>query len=264
MDALLFVATSAIFQRFYVNSAEVRLRQKLRDGTSLNAKELIERVDANNTVISGGVERGKMRLENLWHRATYVLIRHEPNTLTQQDSDLTDVFVLVQKRSAQKDYMPGRLDPTPGGVVGCGESYRENVLREMEEEMGISLQQDDEDDSERNLKRLFTFPYEDGRVKVWGEFYEAFYRGALKDIVVQKSEVDCVYRLSLSELQEMITQQPERFMPDACHAMKLYLQHKLDVSIRRRLLKGYPSSDFSAYDLRPKPDVIFFDCDDCL
>ena len=262
MDALLFVGTAAI-HRFYFNSAEARLRQKLRDGTSLNAKELIEHVDENNQVIPGGVHRALMRLDNLWHRATYVLIRHEPAMLEQHGSDLTDVFVLVQKRSRHKDYCPGRLDPTPGGVVGCGETYRENALREMQEEMGITL--DDESSTEhRGLRKLFTFPYQDGRVRVWGEFYEGFYRGALKELKVQESEVESVYRISLSELEDLLTQHPERFMPDACHAMKLYFQHKLDQIVKRRLLKGYPSSDFSAYDLRPKPEVIFFDCDDCL
>ena len=81
---------------------------------------------------------------------------------------------------------------------------------------------------------------------------------------MQQEEVETVYRVSLSELKRLVNEEAERFMPDACHAMKLYLQHKLDKSVNRRLLKGYHSSDMDAYDLRPKPEVIFFDCDDCL
>lgn len=258
MDALVFIATAAL-HRWYGNSSAERLLQKLRDGTSLNATELVEHVDAHNRVVPGGVLRSKMRLENLWHRATYVLLRHEPTHLEQHGSDLTDVAVLVQKRSQHKDYCPGKLDPTPGGVVGCNETYRDSAIREMEEEMGITFQNPGKD-----LRRLFTFPYRDEKVSVWGEFYEGFYRGALKDLVVQKEEVETVYRLSLFELEQLIRNEPWQFMPDACHAMKLYLQHKLDKSVKRRLLKGYPSSDMDAYGLRPKPDVIFFDCDDCL
>ena len=36
------------------------------------------------------------------------------------------------------------------------------------------------------------------------------------------------------------------------------------MSVNRRLLKGYSSSDLDAYELRPKPSAIFFDCNDCL
>lgn len=258
MDAALFIV-SAVMYRWYANSTEERLRQRLRDGTSLNAKELIEHVTADNQVIPGGVHRSRMRLENLWHRATFVLLRHEPTSLEQHGSDLTDIYVLVQKRSQLKDYCPGKLDPTPGGVVGCDEGYLENVTREMQEEMGITF-----GNPKKDLRRLFTFPYQDERVRVWGDFYEATYRGTLKALRVQEEEVETVYRVSLSELKRLVNEEPERFMPDACHAMKLYLQHKLDASVNRRLLKGYHSSDMDAYDLRPKPEVIFFDCDDCL
>ena len=193
------------------------------------------------------------------YSATYVLVRHEPTHLDQHGSDLTDVAVLVQKRSQHKDYCPGKLDPTPGGVVGCNETYRDNAVREMHEEMGITL-----NDPQKDLKRLFTFPYRDDRVRVWGEFYECVYRDALRDLVIQEEEVETVYRLSLFELEQLVKNEPDQFMPDACHAMKLYLQHKLDASVKRRLLHGYPSSDLFDYQLRPKPDVIFFDCDDCL
>ena len=53
-------------------------------------------------------------------------------------------------------------------------------------------------------------------------------------------------------------------MPDGLYAIKLYLQFLRDESLKRRLLKGYSNGDLERYKLRPKPEVIFFDCDDCL
>lgn len=53
-------------------------------------------------------------------------------------------------------------------------------------------------------------------------------------------------------------------MPDSLHALKLYFQRKADTKVKKRLLKGYSSGDLNSYTLRPKPKVIFFDCDDCL
>mgnify|MGYP001803330259 CR=1 FL=1 len=123
-----------------------------------DAEEMICLVDDRNTEVPGGCRRQVMRSQNLWHRATYVLIKHKPTNMNEEET-----HILVQKRSKIKDYCPGRLDPLPGGVVGVGESYMENAEREILEEMGFFPQ---------NLKQVFTFPYEDDKVKVWGGFFE--------------------------------------------------------------------------------------------
>ena len=68
-----------------------------------------------------------MRRHKLWHRATYVLVKHEPEHDEQHGTHPSDVYVIVQRRSRLKDYCPGKLDPTPGGVVGYGETYSENA-----------------------------------------------------------------------------------------------------------------------------------------
>jgi 8-oxo-dGTP pyrophosphatase MutT (NUDIX family) len=44
---------------------------------------------------------------------------------------------IIQKRSMQKDYCPGYLDLTAGGVVGMNEDEDENAARELNEELGI-------------------------------------------------------------------------------------------------------------------------------
>jgi pyrimidine 5'-nucleotidase len=291
MDILLFAATASVGYRNILAKREKSsflddsLRQSLEAGTSLNAKEVICTVTPANVPLSGGGLRADMRLHNLWHRATYVLVKHVPPHLYQypgiDPADLSSTFVLVQKRSVQKDYCPNKLDPTPGGVVGYGESYEDNAVREIKEEMNIDVKISTSDggggaaaadDSDGNgatsasntLQRLFTFPYEDDKVRVWGDFYECTYHGPLKDLVMQEEEVQSVHRMSLQEMKDMIRDHPENFMPDACHAMRLYFQRKEDMVVQRKLLKGYSSGSLEAYGLRPKPRVVFFDCDDCL
>jgi pyrimidine 5'-nucleotidase len=279
MDILLFAATAVgyriITKRGNPSSAHENLRKSLEDGTSLNAKELICTVTPDNVPLTdGGGLRADMRLHNLWHRATYVLVKHEPPHLYKDPdaghADLSSTYVLVQKRSFRKDYCPGKLDPTPGGVVGYGETYEDNAVREIKEEMGIDVEISTSNSTNASgsntntLQRLFTFPYEDDVVRVWGDFYECTYHGTLKDLVMQEEEVEAVYRMSLQEMKDMIRDHPENFMPDACHAMRLYFQRKEDLVVKRKLLKGYSSGSLEAYGLRPKPQVVFFDCDDCL
>lgn len=264
IDLALFASSTLLcvllnwHKRYASNDAE--LTQALKEGKTLNSHEIICLVTSQNEPLSEGGYRWQMRLENLWHRATYVLVRHEPGHLEQHGDHPSAIFVLVQRRSMRKDYCQGRLDPTPGGVVGFKESYLENATRELREEMGI----DTSENGNATLVRLFTFPYQDERVRVWGDFYECIYHGALRDLKIQEEEVDSIERMSLQELARRLESTPEQFMPDACHAMKLYFQRRLDLAVNRRILKGYSSSDLERYNLRPKPAAIFFDCDDCL
>lgn len=258
-EILLFVGTAAAYMAFtHKSSCRPSLTKELQDGASLNAKERVCTVTEENEPIPGGSLRNEMRLKKLWHRATYVLVIHKDSNAEESKDE---PHVLVQRRSLLKDYCPGKLDPTPGGVVGYDESYLHNATRELQEEMGIDVSSSN---SPHTLQRLFTFPFQDENVKVWGDFYEACYFGNINDLVLQEEEVESLERMPLSELERKIQFKPEDFMPDACHALKLYFQRKQDESLKRKLLKGYSSGNLDEYRLRPKPKVIFFDCDDCL
>lgn len=235
------------------------LYQALQDGTSRDAHEQVCTTDAHNEPTESGNTRAEMRLQNLWHRATYIVVLHEEeNSRMSQEQD--EVKLLVQKRSMQKDYCPGRLDPTPGGVVGFGESYLENAEREIEEEMGIDVG----NGKNNTMRKLFNFPYQDDRVRVWGGFFEVIYRGSLDNLKIQEEEVDEVLPMTLRQIQELADNDPDQWMPDSLHALLLYLQYREDHNVNRRLLHGYSSGNLDSYKLRPKPKVIFFDCDDCL
>lgn len=268
-DALLFAAT-VVFSRIYLENvkrlelvevkAATHLDKALLDRTSLDATERVCTVTSENKVLPLGALRADMRLHNLWHRATYILIVHESEEEQITGKTFEDKYVLVQRRSSLKDYCPCKLDPLPGGVVGYGESFKDNATRELKEEMGIEIGAA----PGNTLMRLFSFSYQDDRVRVWGDVFECIYRGRVEDLVLQEAEVQSILRMSLRELKDRVDEHPEDFMPDACHAMKLYFQRLGDLQVKRRLLKEYSSGNLDCYQLRPKPRVVFFDCDDCL
>ena len=120
------------------------------------------------------------------------------------------------------------------------------------------------EDGKNKMRKLFEFPYKDDCVKVWGGMFEVDYHGSLSDIKMQEEEVSEVLRLSIKDIRKMALEDPSDWMPDGLHAINLYLQYNRDKSVKRRLLKGYSNGDLESYNLRPKPEVIFFDCDDCL
>jgi pyrimidine 5'-nucleotidase len=242
---------------------ELLASRALKEGFSLDANEKVCTVSPDNVPTATGHLRRDVRLQNLWHRATYMLLRQA----SLPSSSWKDAVVFVQRRSKYKDYGPGLLDPSPGGVVGFGESYQDNAVRELQEEMGISIVErkaKGAHPSNTTMERLFTFSYEDERVRVWGDFFEVLYHGSVEDLKLQDDEVEEVLTMTLGELYNWMNRDPASFLPDSCHAMKLYFQRRVDRQVSRRLLKGYSSGDLDRYGLRPKPQVVFFDCDDCL
>jgi isopentenyldiphosphate isomerase len=166
--------------------------------TSLSSNELVEIVNENNEVLEP-TYRYIMRRDKLIHRATYAFIRNSQN------------YFYVQKRSAIKDYCPGYFDPTPGGVVAAGESYEYTNNREIEEEMGIKGVE---------TKHVFTFYYEDQRIRCFGDAWEAEYDGPL---VLQKEEVADVEMMSLKEITQRF-ESGELFTPDSMHACYEYIK----------------------------------------
>lgn len=168
---------------------------------SLSANELIEIVDENNNVLEPKL-RWEMRRDKLIHRSTYAFVRNSQN------------YFYVQKRSALKDYCPQYFDPTPGGVVAAGESYEQTNKREMEEEMGIS--------PSVMYDHLFTFYYEDQRIRCFGDAWEIVYDGPIK---MQKEEVESVCLMSMQEILDRV-QEGEKFTPDSIRACHEYVNRK--------------------------------------
>ena len=165
------------------------------------SEELVQIVDENNQPIFS-CKRSKMRSENLRHRATYAFIKNSKN------------LFYVQKRSTLKDYCPSYFDPTPGGVVAANESYEVANQREVEEEMGIPIGTPTE--------HLFTFYYEDEKVKCFGDAWEMIYNGELK---LQVQEVESVHLMSMSEIFERFNR-GENFTRDSMAACREYIKIK--------------------------------------
>lgn len=155
--------------------------------------EIVDVVDAENQVLRS-VPRHVMRAQNLFHRASFIVI-HDRNG-----------FFYVQKRTPIKDYCPSMFDACCGGVMQSGEDATYSAYRELEEEMGI-----------RNtpLKELGWFQYHDENNHVWGALFSCEYEGELQ---LQESEVEFVVRMSFDEI--MLA--GKLFTPDSLYALKIW------------------------------------------
>jgi len=105
----------------------------------LEGIRMLEMIDIydENMVMIGTKERIQAHLDGDWHRAFHCWIVFRQNNFD---------YIVVQRRSPDKDMFPNALDITAAGHYAAGESIEEGV-REIKEELGIDL-------SYRDLVRL--------------------------------------------------------------------------------------------------------------
>lgn len=90
--------------------------------------EIFDVVNERDEVIGRNTRREVHRL-GLLHRSVHVLVCNSQGQ------------VFLQKRSMTKDRQPGLWDSSASGHVDSGETYDACALRELREELGLSLQQ---------------------------------------------------------------------------------------------------------------------------
>lgn len=92
----------------------------------LASTEWVDIVNEENEVIAQA-SREQMRAQCLRHRATYIVVHDGMGK------------ILVQRRTETKDFLPGMLDATAGGVVQADEQLLESARREAEEELALPV-----------------------------------------------------------------------------------------------------------------------------
>lgn len=160
----------------------------------LASTEWVDIVNENNVVIAQS-SREQMRAECLRHRATYIVVHDGMGK------------ILVQRRTETKDFQPGMLDATAGGVVQADEQMLESARREAEEELGIAGVP---------FADHGQFYYEDKHCRVWGGLFSCVSHGPF---ALQEEEVSEVCWLTPEE----ITARCDEFTPDSLKALALWM-----------------------------------------
>ncbi|TQI81420.1 isopentenyldiphosphate isomerase [Serratia fonticola] len=156
--------------------------------------EWVDIVNEQNEVIAQS-SRQQMRAQRLRHRATYIVVHDGMGK------------ILVQRRTDTKDFYPGWLDATAGGVVQSGENVLDSARREAEEELGIA----GVPFAEHGL-----FYFEEEQCRVWGALFSCVSHGPF---ALQEEEVAEVRWLKPEE----ITARCDEFTPDSLKALSLWL-----------------------------------------
>ncbi|RZK09251.1 MAG: NUDIX hydrolase YfcD [Pantoea sp.] len=169
------------------------------DQTAGDGIEWVDIVNEENEVVAQAT-RAQMRTECLRHRATYIVVHDGMGK------------ILVQRRTEIKDFMPGKLDATAGGVVQSGEDMLESARREAEEELGIAAVP---------FAEHGKFYFEDQHCRVWGGLFSCVSHGPF---AMQESEVDEIIWMTPDE----ITARCDEFTDDSLKALSLWMSRNGD------------------------------------
>lgn len=123
--------------------------------------------------------------------------------------------ILIQQRSDEKENFPGLYDTSCAGHVSAGETPQQGAVRELQEELGLSVKSE----QLRHLFRIYEKHILRNGTYIDNEWHEIFLvdlEGPEKnpdDFILQQEEVGKVAWVSVPELKRRITEESEAFVP---------------------------------------------------
>ncbi len=121
--------------------------------------------------------------------------------------------ILMARRGYNKNYGPGKWSAAAAGTVEKGESYKLNIIKEAEEEIGL-----------RNIsiKKGPKIKY-DGKYKYFVQWFICIIDKPIESFKIQKEEVAEIKWISKENLKKLSRNNPEKFVGSVSDCLKLNL-----------------------------------------
>ena len=144
--------------------------------------ESLDVYDENNNYLGYSLERTEIHEKQLWHRHVSAWIMNKEGK------------VLLQQRSFNKKKNPGKWAKT-GGHVDAGETCEEAIKREVYEEIGLKV-------NDNEINNIEIFKSKNNKENYYSYGYIFITDLKEKDFKLQKEEVNAVKYFSIEELEE--------------------------------------------------------------
>lgn len=157
-------------------------------------EELIDVLDEKGIHTGKVVTRKEVHTQGLWHKVVVVAIMDKNGHL------------LMQQRSKEVEKNKEKWDVTAAGHISAGQTSKEAAIREVLEEVGIRVEEDE-------LKYRFTYKKESSSKKdfIDNQFFDFYLvqkdKIPLERISIQESEVQQVKLCNYQEVTQMIKDQ---------------------------------------------------------
>ncbi|MEE1312649.1 MAG: NUDIX domain-containing protein [Lachnospiraceae bacterium] len=161
--------------------------------------EWLDVVDMDGNPTGKTIERKEAHQKGIWHRTSHVWLVRKKNG---------EIQVLLQKRSANKDSYPGCYDISSAGHIPAGCGYEESAIRELKEELGITVEE-----KELHLCGKRTIYHDEvfyGELFIDRQISRAYYIWKdleVKEFEIQKEELESVCWMDLKQCIHMVEHQ---------------------------------------------------------
>ena len=168
--------------------------------------ELIDICDENNNFLGIQKMKSEAHRTGLWHRASHIWIYNSNGE------------ILLQLRAKEKLLYPDRWDISVAGHIGAGEDPITAGLREIEEEIGLKLTEEDLDFFMiRNHEAVFR----DIKNNEFNYVYFFKFDGDVSQLKLQDEEVQKVQFLSIEKIEEELRTNPDKYVPHGDYWFKV-------------------------------------------
>lgn len=155
-------------------------------------EELIDVLDEDGKKTGEIVTRREVHVQGLWHRIIVVAIIDKNGK------------ILMQQRATEKETNPGKWDVSVAGHISAGQSSAEAAIREVFEEVGINIKED-----ELKYICLYKDSCQIREDYISNHFYDFYIVEReiidMDNIKIQESEVKQVKLCGRDEVQKMLS-----------------------------------------------------------
>lgn len=154
-------------------------------------EEMIDVLDENGIKTGEVLTRKEVHKLGLWHKIIVIAIIDEQNQ------------ILLQQRSYAKDTNPGQWDISAAGHVSAGQTSVEASVREINEEVGINVE-------DKDLSYILTYKKESNVREDYidKQIFDCYITKVkeinMNDIVLQESEVADAKLVTKNEFKSMV------------------------------------------------------------
>lgn len=158
--------------------------------------EFIDIVDENGIPTGQTIDRTVAHRTGTRHRTTHIWIVRRREGRVQ---------ILLQKRAKYKDSFPGCYDISSAGHIPAGVDYIPSGLRELKEELGFTVSQDELIDC--GIRRTYAenefhgVPYVDNQV---AKVYLLWKDKEVGELTLQEEEIESVMWMDFEKCKEAI------------------------------------------------------------
>jgi len=160
--------------------------------------ELIDIYNEDNESLDAQIMKSEAHKKGLWHRTAHIWIYNSNGEM------------LLQLRAKNKEFYPDMWDISVAGHVSLGEDPEISALREIKEEIGLSIKKEDLDFFKiRKNKEVFNDLQNN-------EFYYIYlfkFDGSIKELNIQKDELSEIIFLPVEKIEEELKEHPDKYVP---------------------------------------------------